>query len=105
LVIRRTDLLTVNTAAALAQYAKEGLPVIISDGIPTQIASTTGLAQAQSILKGITLLPNFHQVTIGPLASTLQSVGIQPLTKTSANSTSDTHNIVKALYVFVYDRS
>ena len=50
MVIRRTDLLTVNRAAALAQYAKEGLPVIISDGIPTQIASTTGLAQAQSRL-------------------------------------------------------
>jgi hypothetical protein len=85
LILRQTDLLTTDGVAKLAQYAKQGLPIIMSGGIPTRIASSTGLAAAQATPRAMTSLPNVHTVAAGPLASTVASIGIQPLTKVSAD--------------------
>jgi hypothetical protein len=108
LIIRGTDLLTLAGSTAVAQYAKSGLPIIISGGIPTQIASSTDLAAAQKLLKDITSLRNVYQVAAGPLAETLASDAcITPMTSVSANATWYTQwredNTAKASYVFVYN--
>jgi hypothetical protein len=87
LVLRSTDLLTSQGVIKLTQYASEGLPIIISGGIPDQIDSTTGVAEAQETLRNITSLPNVHQIPAGPLAPTLSTLGIEPWTKVSANDT------------------
>lgn len=86
-IIRETDLLTTDRVNMLAKFANQGLPIIFYGGIPSQIASSTGLAQAQATLKNITSLPNVHRATIGSLATAIDSIGIQPLTKVSANGT------------------
>lgn len=87
LIIRQTDLLTSDGVKKVAQYAVQGLPIIILDGIPTQMASSDSLVEAQAVLKSVTGLPNVRQVASGLLVPTLESLGIQPLTKVLANDT------------------
>jgi hypothetical protein len=87
LVIQESAILTTNGTMILAQWAKQGLPVIISGGMPTQIASSSGLSQAQATLQSILSLPNVHQLPSEPIAPVLSSIGIQPLTEVSANQT------------------
>ena len=86
LIIRQTDLLTLDGVNKVSQYAHQGLPIILLGGIPNQITSGS-LPLAQSILKSITSLPNVHQSPPGSLTTTLSSIGIQPLSKVSANDT------------------
>ena len=66
---------------------KQGLPVIISGGVLTQVASSSGFSKAQATLQSILSLPNVRQIPSGPIAPVLSSIGIQPLTKVSANQT------------------
>lgn len=107
LIIRGTDLLTLAGATAVARYAKGGLPIIISGGIPTQIASSTGLVAAQKLLKDITKLANVYEVATGPLAETLTDTFIAPMTSVTANATWYTQwredSAAKASYIFVYN--
>lgn len=56
LIIRSTDLLTLDSVTAVAKYAKSGLPIVISGGIPTQIASSTGLLGSTETLGGHQLI-------------------------------------------------
>lgn len=86
LIIRQTNILTLDGVNKASQYAHQGLPIILLGGIPNQITSGN-LSLAQSILKSITSLPNVHQSPSGSLATTLNSIGIQPLSKVSANDT------------------
>ncbi|PVH72560.1 hypothetical protein DL98DRAFT_610481 [Cadophora sp. DSE1049] len=107
LILRSTELLTTDGVDKLVHYAQQGLPVLISGGIPNQIASSKGLSAAKSNLKSITSLPNVHMVPAGRLASTVVSIGIQPLTKVSANQTWYTYwrqiSKDKEAYVFIYN--
>lgn len=108
LVIRGNDLLTLDGVISLVKYALKGFPVIISGGIPTRIASSTGLSTAQKLLKAVTYLLNVYEVAEGPIARSLaSSAGIHPLTSVSANSTWYTQwredTDAKASYVFIYN--
>ncbi|KAM0165746.1 hypothetical protein ACHAQE_002075 [Botrytis cinerea] len=47
LIVRSTEFLTTDGVDNLAKYATQGLPIIISGGIPNQIASSKGLSDAQ----------------------------------------------------------
>ncbi|KAH7417837.1 hypothetical protein BKA64DRAFT_738388 [Cadophora sp. MPI-SDFR-AT-0126] len=107
LILRSTELLTTDGVDKLVQYAQEGLPVMISGGMPNQIASSQGLSAARSKLKSITSLPNVHMVAAGPLASAVASIGIEPLTKVSSSQTWYTYwrqiSKVKEAYVYIYN--
>lgn len=108
LVIRETDHLTLDGASTIEQYAKSGLPIILSGGLPTQIASSIGLEAAQDLLKSIVSLPNVFKAANGSLAGILSSaVGIKPMTSVSANATWYTQwredSTVRASYIYVYN--
>ncbi|PVH71603.1 hypothetical protein DL98DRAFT_383782, partial [Cadophora sp. DSE1049] len=107
LIIRQDDILTLDGTIKLAKFARQGLPIIISGAIPSRIASPTGLLSAQANLREILSLPNVHQVSTGALAASMASIGIQPRTKVSANSTWYTYlrkdDATKSDYVFVYN--
>lgn len=83
LVLRSTDILTLNGTVKLVQYAKQGLPIIISGDIPSKIASANGLEQAQANVQSILNLTNVHHVAEGSLATTLASIDILPRTQVS----------------------
>jgi hypothetical protein len=53
-IIRETDLLTTDEVNALANFVNQGLPVIFYGEILPQMASSTGLAEAQATLENIT---------------------------------------------------
>jgi len=107
LVIQQTDILTVDGATAVAKFARDGLPIILYGGLPTQIAAPTGLELAQQTLKDIFNLPNVHQVASGALATTLSNIGIRPMTEISSNGLwytnwrEDKQEI--SSYIFVYN--
>ncbi|PVH68452.1 hypothetical protein DL98DRAFT_554829 [Cadophora sp. DSE1049] len=107
LVLRSTELLTTNGVDKLAQYAKQGLSIIISGGIPNQIASAYGLSEARKKIMSLVSLPNVHIVGNGPLAPVISSIGIQPLTKVTAEQRWYTYwrelNKDGEAYVFVYN--
>ncbi|KAH7409052.1 hypothetical protein BKA64DRAFT_773603 [Cadophora sp. MPI-SDFR-AT-0126] len=107
LIIRQDDILTLDGTIKLANFARQGLPIIISGGIPSRIASPIGLSSAQANLRGILSLPNVHKVSAGALAASIASIGIQPRTRVSANSTWYTYcrkdDATKSDYVFVYN--
>lgn len=104
LVIRQTDLLTLDGVNKISQFARQGLPIIFLGGIPNQIASGS-LSLAQGILKSITSLGNVYQAPSGSLAATLSSIGIEPLTKISANDTWFTYwrQDGQGSYVYLYN--
>jgi hypothetical protein len=107
LIIRQTNILTTPGVAKVVEYANQGLPIILYGGMPTAIASTTGLAEAQARLQSITSLSNVHQVASGSIASAVASIGIQPWTSVSSNSTWYTFwrsdSSVGAEYSFIYN--
>ncbi|KAF7898807.1 hypothetical protein EAE99_012363 [Botrytis elliptica] len=69
LIVRSTEVLTTDGVESLAKYAAQGLPIVISGGIPNQIASSKGLSDAQQKLQSLAALSNVHLVAGGPLAS------------------------------------
>jgi hypothetical protein len=87
LVITSNATLTLNGTAKVVQYANQGLPIIFSGGLPSKVASASELSEAMANLNSILDLENVHQVKSGPIAATLISIGIQPLTKVSSNGT------------------
>jgi hypothetical protein len=107
LILRSDELLTSEGVSKIVQYAKQGFPIMISGGIPNQIASSTGLSAARAKLNSITSFPNVHLVPSGPLASAIASIGIQPLTKITADQPWYTYwrqlNKSKEAYVFIYN--
>ncbi|PVH76879.1 hypothetical protein DL98DRAFT_657077 [Cadophora sp. DSE1049] len=84
-VLRGTDQLTLAGTQKLVQFAKQGLPVVIQGGIPTTIASSTGLKQAQTNIKSILSLDNVRQIGPGPLVPTLVALGVQPRASTNVD--------------------
>ncbi|KAM0138973.1 hypothetical protein ACHAO1_003305 [Botrytis cinerea] len=107
LIVRSTEFLTTDGVDNLAKYAAQGLPIIISGGIPNQIASSKGLSDAQQKLKSLASLSNVHLVAGGPLASVISSLGIQPLTKVTVDQPWYTYwrevNKGQEVYVYIYN--
>lgn len=87
LVLREDTLLTGPGIAKLAQYANQGLPVIIA-GNPSVFATANQeeIATGQATLANLTSLPNVHKIDNGPVAAAIASIGIQPTTIVSSSS-------------------
>lgn len=82
MVVRANDSLTVQGATKLAQYARDGLPVIFSGGVPSAYLGTYGpgvVENAQKQLESTTALSNVHLTnSYDGLAETLASIGVYP---------------------------
>ncbi|CAH0025578.1 unnamed protein product [Clonostachys rhizophaga] len=112
LILRILDFMTVPGARRLAEYAKAGLPIIFEGGVPTRMwnAHQCHADIVNKTMYEIAELDNVHIVSeeVG-LANTMASLGIEPLTKVSANTTwytvwrEDTKNDVD--YVWVYNEA
>lgn len=86
LILRRNETLTSFGVAKLSQWALQGLPVIISGGMPTNFsgsASTEELQSTNATLYQLTTLSNVHVVPYDNLARSLASLGISPRTSVS----------------------
>lgn len=107
-ILRGNDTLTPGGVEKLAQYAREGLPVIISGGISTTWASSDedAIHQAQNSLSSILQLENVHQVPYTGLASFIQAIGITSRAEISSNGTWYTRwkeDAEGETYVFIYN--
>jgi hypothetical protein len=88
LIIRGNDTLTVPGVTKLVQWANEGLPVVISGGLPQNLTGyDTGnnTAYVRSALAGILGLDNVHSVPYDNLAASLMALGFTPRTSVSAD--------------------
>ncbi|KAK5096104.1 hypothetical protein LTS08_007710 [Lithohypha guttulata] len=102
LIIRANDTLTVDGIQKLAQYARAGLPIIVSGGVPGSqdlsrqpvvpfytsgeipaawdTNNSSGILEANNTLQSILELPNVHQVPYDSLAESVAAIGIAPRT-------------------------
>ncbi|KAI9740347.1 MAG: hypothetical protein M1834_004926 [Cirrosporium novae-zelandiae] len=109
LIIRANDSLTVYGVSRLADLAHDGFPIIVSGGIPSYLVSynESGSAYVNETMASISSLPNVHLVPYDGLASSIASLGINPLTRISSNGSWFTYwrrdDLVGADYVFVYN--
>lgn len=107
-VIRGNDTLTPQGVEHLSGYARQGLPIVISGGIPTNYAATDepAIAQAEQSLQNILGLENVHQVPYGDLASVISEIGVVPRTQVQSNGSWFTkwHEYSNGdIYVLVYN--
>lgn len=111
LVVRSNSSLTVDGVAKLAEYAKDGLPILFAGGVPTYFLSynASGAAYVNLTMEAI-MNANYGNVHIVPedgLAATLMSLGITPRASVSANSTWNTYwrqvNSSDTDYVWIYN--
>ena len=89
LVLRGNDTLTVSGTEKLVQWASEGLPIIVSGGLPQNLTGyDTGnsTAYVRSALAGIVDLNNVHIVPYDNLAASLMALGFTPRTGVSAEN-------------------
>lgn len=103
--------MTVEGAKKLCDFARDGLPIIFSGGIPSTYlgSNSPGLVQrAQKSLKSIALLSNVH-VTSSPegLAAKLASIGVHPAAEFESATASwytllrsDAENKIDYYYVY-----
>ena len=92
LIVRGNDTLTSSGVSKLAQWAKQGLPVVFSGGLPSNIsgyASPSELSSIRATLSKLKSLHNVHVVPYDNLAGTLASLGIHPRAAISADSPSN----------------
>lgn len=111
MIVRGNDTLTVPGATRIADLARDGLPIIFSGGVPSYLASynASGAEYVNKTLEDIRDLKNVHEVPYDNLAESIASLGIEPLTKVTADATWYTYwriNTAKSEdYVFVYNDS
>lgn len=111
LVVRANDSLTLNGTAKLVEFARAGLPIVFSGGIPTSylgVNDPATVARSQKSLNQAASLPNVHiTASYDSLASTLAAIGIQPTVK--LNGTTSLYTVhrrdssAKTDYFFVYN--
>jgi hypothetical protein len=107
--VRGSDSLTVPGAQKIAEFAREGLPVIFYDGMPSYFASynDSGADYVKKTLDGIQNLQNVHHVAANTLADAVSSLGIEPLTKIQADGTWFTYwrrdDAKSEDYIFLYN--
>ncbi|KAG9234769.1 secreted protein [Amylocarpus encephaloides] len=89
LILRSSDTLTPGGVSRLAALANAGLPIVVAGGFPTSIVTSNpnDSDAARQTISTISKLSNVHVVPGGPVASSLQSVGITPQTQVSASQT------------------
>ncbi|KAE8454643.1 hypothetical protein EG329_000266 [Mollisiaceae sp. DMI_Dod_QoI] len=111
LILRANDSMTVEGAMKLSNFARDGLPIIFSGGIPSTYLGTNSpgaVQKAQKALENMILLSNVH-VTTSPdgLAAKLASIGVHPATKFESSTPSwytllrsDSVNEIDFYYVY-----
>ncbi|KKY23906.1 putative secreted protein [Phaeomoniella chlamydospora] len=109
MVVRANDSLTVAGVNKLVGYAHDGLPIIFSGGLPSNLSghNASFSTSAIGLLNAVTSLENVHTVSYENLATTLSSLNISPRTAISTNGTWYTYwredNETLTDYVFVYN--
>ena len=81
IIVRANDTLTLEGVETLAEWAKQGLAIVFSGGIPSGIAGTATETQLETLNITLALmqeLPNVHVVANEGLAYSLASLGISP---------------------------
>ena len=109
MIVRGNDTLTVPGVQKLVEFAKAGLPIVFSGGVPTNLTgyNFTGTEYCYKALKGILDLDNVHNVPFDNLAASLSSLGLTPRTRVSADRIWYTYwredGNASMTYVFVYN--
>jgi hypothetical protein len=87
LIIRGNDTLTPEGVQYLATYAKNGLPIVISGGLPSMYASgnQTEVSKARTTLNSLLSYSNVYQVPLEELAVSIKSIGIRPRVQIQSN--------------------
>lgn len=93
----------------VAQFAHEGLPIVISGGTPFNLSgyNVSGEAYVKSALASITSLENVHEVPAEDLSASLATLGLAPRTSVAADRIWYTYwredEQAAKTYVFVYN--
>ncbi|KAI5261087.1 hypothetical protein E4T47_09525 [Aureobasidium subglaciale] len=113
IIVRGNDTLTASGVFRLAEWARQGLPVVFSGGIPSNFSGTTTvpLSTINSTLAGLLKLKNVHSVPYDNLAKSLLAIGIIPRTAVSKDKVSNTtwftnwreDTNASTSYVFIYN--
>ncbi|KAL1595935.1 hypothetical protein SLS60_009625 [Paraconiothyrium brasiliense] len=109
-VLRQNDSLTLDGVSKLVEFANAGLPIVFAGGKPSTLVGTVAPTVQRQVLRDIdtiSRLPNVHVTDSYLVASTIASLGIQPLTKVSTNASWFTYwrsdPATEIDYVFVYN--
>ena len=109
-VLRRNDSLTLQGVSKLVEFANAGLPIVFAGGKPSIFVGTaapTVQRQALRDIETISRLPNVHVTDSYLVASTIESLGIDPLTKISTNASWYTYwrfdPVTDVDYIFIYN--
>lgn len=111
MVVRANDSLTVEGASRLVDFAREGLPIIFSGGIPSSFLGTNDasvLSGVNQSLEGLSSLRNVHITdSYESLAHTIASLRIAPTTKITTNGSWFTlwrrDTMTNVDYFFIYN--
>jgi hypothetical protein len=108
LVLRANDTLTTDGVEKLAEYARAGLPIIFTGGVPSTWASgnKSAVENSKKTLENLLNLKNVHQVPFDGLATTVARLGIVPRSTIQANGTWYTRWRQTAdgdIYAFIYN--
>lgn len=101
--------MTVPGVQKLAEYARAGLPIIISGGLPTNVSGHNDSSSAfvAAALASISVLENVHQVPFTNLSTSLRNLGFLPRARVEANriwySSWREHVEANKTYIFVYN--
>jgi len=91
MVVRANDSMTIDGVQKIAHYARAGLPIFFSSGMPSDDDLIGTYAPSDKNIVSRTLTPlkslsNVHMVPLEGLANSIASAGITPLTSVSANA-------------------
>lgn len=108
LIVRANDSLTLSGVQHLTEYANQGLPILLSGGIPSAVFGykQAGSENLTATIEALTQLENVHVVPYDDLASSLASLNITPRTATVSNGSwytywrDDTAESTQLVYVY-----
>lgn len=108
LIIRANDSLTLSGVQHLTDYAKQGLPIILTGGVPSTVFghNQTGGENLTATIEGLTQLDNVHIVPYDDLAASLASLNISPRAAIVSNGSwytawrDDDANSTQYVYVY-----
>ncbi|KAK6001478.1 hypothetical protein QM012_002809 [Aureobasidium pullulans] len=113
MIVRGNDTLTPSGVSKLAEWAHQGLPIVFSGGLPSNMSGTSNvsLASINSTLTQLLQLENVHVVPYEKLAESLSDISITPRTAISRNKASNTtwftnwrEDVNNSMtYVFIYN--
>lgn len=109
LIVRANDSLTLSGVQKLAEYANQGLPIVLSGGIPSTVFGhdQAGNQNLTATLEGLTQLDNVHVVPYEGLASSLASIEISPRASIASNGSWYTYwrddAATSTQFVYVYN--